>query len=125
MGTHPIFESDFDCLTVKMSEDNKVSGQPGQTLLANWVEERATRELDQDGREIILKRGHKAIISSNSEINDITTHNEFYTSPDSKPKETEPTKLQTLRYNSALAEVLAELETEKEQIPVRKNPTIP
>ena len=46
-----------------MSEDNKVSGQPGQTLLANWVEERATRELDQDGREIILKRGHKAIVS--------------------------------------------------------------
>merc|ERR1712062_598281 len=23
MGTHPIFESDFDCLTVKMGADNK------------------------------------------------------------------------------------------------------
>ena len=36
----------------------------GRTLLANWVEERATLHIDSDvDRKDILKRGHKNIVS--------------------------------------------------------------
>ena len=37
----------------------------GRTLLANWVEERATLHIDSDvDRKDILKRGHKNIVSN-------------------------------------------------------------
>ena len=46
----------------------------GRTLLANWVEERATLHIDSDvDRKDILKRGHKNIVSifiiSNQQLN--------------------------------------------------------
>lgn len=98
----------------------------GRTLLANWVEERATLHIDSDvDRKDILKRGHKNIVSrtrtSSSPLNRLikitgepyqgaktTTHATHYTQPQPKPKEAGATSLSKLRYEQALFEVLEE-----------------
>lgn len=98
----------------------------GRTLLANWVEERATLHIDSDvDRKDILKRGHKNIVSIcmiffRAELNwfkitgepyqgaKTTTHATYYTQPQPKPKEAGATSLSKLRYEQALFEVLEE-----------------
>merc|ERR1712137_1095709 len=97
----------------------------GRTLLANWVEERATLHIDSDvDRKDILKRGHKNIITGEPyQGAKTTTHATYYTQPQPKPKEAGATSLSKLRYEQALFEVLEETEREegnqsKEQIPL-------
>ena len=98
----------------------------GRTLLANWVEERATLHIDSDvDRKDILKRGHKNIVSifydfePTAELKfqitgepyqgaKTTTHATYYTQPQPKPKEAGATSLSKLRYEQALFEVLEE-----------------
>lgn len=103
----------------------------GRTLLANWVEERATLHIDSDvDRKDILKRGHKNIITGEPYQGEkTTTHATYYTQPQPKPKEAGATSLSKLRYEQALFEVLEETEREEanqfKQPVKRTNPTLP
>merc|ERR1712142_251765 len=134
MGTHPIFESDFDCLT-------EMSARPfgcnlirrpnagGRTLLENWVEERATKQFDENAdRQQIQRKGHSNIISGEPGDNlNLTTTAEYYQIPEKPLKESEPGSLAKLRHQRALQQVLEEERKSQleDEPPRRENPHIP
>merc|ERR1711990_81224 len=76
MGTHPIFESDFDCLTERYVLMEDVAPMIGRVLKANHDYEYDTENRDGTQRHIKMTRGEKYILLrvTNDEWWDVIHH---------------------------------------------------